>query len=177
MSTVDVPWQSGLSPTWVRMAARQQRDRNRHTRVRISWNSPLCATELSTCGVSLAPSAKHERTRGGRQCLNLFQRWREYRVFLIGALLRKSALLACASIALMVVAPASSRADAVGAAFGAGTGLVVAGPPGAIVGGVVGCRMARTPTFWGPPNSPHSCWIDNSFYRHCRYYNGRWHYY
>lgn len=91
--------------------------------------------------------------------------------FSVGARLRKSALLACASVALMAAAPASSRADAVGAAFGAGTGLIVAGPPGAIVGAVWGH------SFWGPPNSPHSCWIDNSFYRHCRYYNGRWHYY
>jgi hypothetical protein len=95
--------------------------------------------------------------------------------FSVGKLLRKPALLACASVALMAVAPASSRADAVGAAFGAGTGLIVAGPPGAIVGGVVGAVWGHP--FWGPPNSPHSCWIDNSFYRHRRYYNGRWHYY
>jgi hypothetical protein len=39
--------------------------------------------------------------------------------FSVGKLLRKPALLACASVALMAVAPASSRADAVGAAFGA----------------------------------------------------------
>jgi hypothetical protein len=56
--------------------------------------------------------------------------------FSVGARLRKSALLAYASVALMAAAPASSRADAVGAAFGAGTGLIVAAPPGAIVGGV-----------------------------------------
>ena len=145
------------------------------TSVRMSWNSPHCATELSTCGASLAPSAKHERTRGGCRCRKFFQRWLECRVFLLAKLLRKPALLACASVALMAVAPASSRADAVGAAFGAGTGLIVAGPPGAIVGGVVGAVWGHP--FWGPPNSPHSCWIDNSFYRHCRYYNGRWHYY
>jgi inorganic phosphate transporter, PiT family len=64
---------------------------------------------------------------------------------------------------------------AVGAGFGAGTGLVVAGPVGAVVGGVVGAIWGRP--FWGPPNSPRACWIDNSFYRHCRYYAGRWHYY
>jgi hypothetical protein len=95
--------------------------------------------------------------------------------FSVGAFLRKSVLLASASIALMAVAPASSRADSVGAAFGAGTGLLVAGPPGAIVGGVVGAVWGHP--FWGPPNSPQSCWIDNSFYRHCRYYHGRWHHY
>ena len=81
--------------------------------------------------------------------------------FSVGKLLRKPALLACASVALMAVAPASSRADAVGAAFGAGTGLIVAGPPGAIVGGVVGAVWGHP--FWGPPNSPHSCWIDIPF--------------
>ena len=58
------------------------------------------------------------------------------------------------------------------AAFGAGTGLLVAGPPGAIIGGVVGAVWGHL--FWGPPNSPQACWIDNSFYRHCRYYLGQW---
>ena len=59
------------------------------------------------------------------------------------------------------------------AAFGAGTGLLVAGPPGAIIGGVVGAVWGHL--FWGPPNSPQACWIDNSFYnRHCRYYVGQW---
>jgi hypothetical protein len=72
-----------------------------------------------------------------------------------GALLRKPALVASVSIALMAVAPASSRADSVGAAFGAGTGLLVAGPPGAIVGGLVGAVWGHP--FWGPPNSPQSC--------------------
>src|SRR6516225_9454189 len=81
-------------------------------------------------------------------------------------------LLAAALILFMIAAPTSSQADAVGAAFGAGTGLLVAGPPGAIVGGVIGAVWGHP--FWGPPNSPHACWIDNSFYRHCRYYGGRW---
>jgi uncharacterized membrane protein len=47
-------------------------------------------------------------------------------------------LLAAAPILLIAVAPTSSQADAVGAAFGVGTGLVVARPVGAVVGGVVG---------------------------------------
>ena len=76
----------------------------------------------------------------------------------------RKTLLAAAPILLMITAPTSSKADAVGAAFGAGTGLVVAGPVGAVVGGVVGAVWGRP--FWGPPNSPHACWIDNSFYRH-----------
>jgi hypothetical protein len=95
--------------------------------------------------------------------------------FPVGARARKTFLVASALIAFMAVAPASSRADSVGAAFGAGTGLIVAGPPGAIIGGVVGAVWGQP--FWGPPNSPHSCWIDNTFYRHCRYYGGRWRHY
>jgi hypothetical protein len=82
---------------------------------------------------------------------------------------------AAITVLLFLAAPVSSRADAVGAGFGAGTGLVVAGPVGAVVGGVVGAIWGRP--FWGPPNSPRACWIDNGFYRHCRYYAGRWHYY
>ena len=61
-------------------------------------------------------------------------------------------LLAAAPILLMVVAPTSSQADSVGAAFGAGTGLVVAGPPGAVIGGIVGWVWGHP--FWGPPNGP-----------------------
>ncbi len=87
----------------------------------------------------------------------------------------RAILMAAVPILMTAVAPTTSRADAVGAAAGAGTGLVVAGPVGAVVGGVVGWVWG-TP-FWGPPNSPHACWIDNYFHRHCRYYDGRWHYY
>jgi osmotically inducible lipoprotein OsmB len=83
-----------------------------------------------------------------------------------GMTMRKT-LLAAAPILMIALAPTSSRADSVGAAFGAGTGLVVAGPVGAVIGGVVGWYWG-TP-FWGPPNSPRACWIDNSFHRHCRY--------
>jgi hypothetical protein len=46
-------------------------------------------------------------------------------------------LLAAAPILMIAVAPTSSQADADGAAFGVGTGLVVAGPVGAVVGEVV----------------------------------------
>ena len=64
-------------------------------------------------------------------------------------------LLAAVPILLMFAAPTSSQADSVGAAFGAGSGLVVAGPPGAVVGGVIGAIWGRP--FWGPPNSPRAC--------------------
>lgn len=82
-------------------------------------------------------------------------------------------VLAAAPILLIAFAPTSSRADAVGAAFGAGTGLIIAGPPGAVVGGVIGAIWGRP--FWGPPNGPGACWIDHDFHRHCRHYTGsRW---
>jgi len=45
----------------------------------------------------------------------------------------------------------------------------------AVVGGIIGAVWGAP--FWGPPNSPNSCWIDGYFHRHCRYYDGRWHYY
>ena len=48
-----------------------------------------------------------------------------------------------------------------------GTGLLVAGPVGLVVGGVVGAVWGHP--FWGPPTSPHARWIDNYFYRHCRW--------
>ena len=46
------------------------------------------------------------------------------------------------------MAATSARADMVGAVAGAGTGLLVAGPPGAVVGGVVGAVWGKP--FWGP---------------------------
>jgi len=84
----------------------------------------------------------------------------------------RKCLLAAVSVLTIAVAPTVSQADTVGAVAGAGTGLVVAGPVGAVVGGVVGAVWGRP--FWGPPHSPHACWIDNHFYRHCRWSNGHW---
>ena len=64
-----------------------------------------------------------------------------------------------ATLAFAAFAAASPRAhaDMVGAAAGAGVGLVVAGPVGAVYG----------KPFWGPSISKGHCWIDNSFHRHC----------
>ena len=87
-------------------------------------------------------------------------------------MIMRETLLAAASVLMIAAAPTSSQADTVGAVFGAGTGLVVAGPVGLVVGGVVGAVWGHP--FWGPPISPHACWIDNYFYRHCRW--GRRHY-
>src|SRR6516162_5118118 len=52
-----------------------------------------------------------------------------------------------------------------GAVAGAGTGLLVAGPPGAVVGGVVGAVWGKP--FWGPSISKSHCWTDSDFRRHC----------
>ena len=83
-------------------------------------------------------------------------------------LLMATAVFAAASV-FVSMASSSARADMVGAAAGAGTGLLVAGPPGAVVGGVVGAVWGKP--FWGPSISRGHCWTDNNFHRHC----GRWH--
>ena len=85
----------------------------------------------------------------------------------------RNSLWAAVSVLTISLAPTGgAQADTVGAAAGAGTGLVVAGPVGAVVGGVVGAVWGRP--FWGPPHSPYACWIDNHFYRHCRWSHGHW---
>ena len=73
--------------------------------------------------------------------------------------------LVVAIAAAATVSMSSARADMVGAAAGAGTGLLVAGPPGAVVGGVIGAVWGKP--FWGPSISRGHCWTDNSFHRHC----------
>jgi hypothetical protein len=120
-------------------------------------------------------SGQVAKNKRGKVLSNLFLSTTEAPRFSVGTLSGKTLLAAATFIALMTAAPSNSRADSIGAAFGAGTGLLVAGPPGAIIGGVVGAVWGHP--FWGPPNSPQACWIDNSFYRHCRYYGGRWHHY
>ena len=59
--------------------------------------------------------------------------------------------LALAFTIIMAITTISrtARADMVGAAAGAGTGLVVAGPVGAVAGGVIGGVFGRP--YWGPP--------------------------
>ena len=80
-------------------------------------------------------------------------------------------LMAAAIVSMTATfAAPSAHADMVGAAAGAGTGLLVAGPPGAVVGGVVGAVWGRP--FWGPSISRGHCWTDNSFHRHC---DRHWH--
>jgi hypothetical protein len=77
----------------------------------------------------------------------------------------RKVLLAAAIISITATMAPSARADMVGAAAGAGTGLLVAGPPGAVVGGVVGAVWGKP--FWGPSIGKGHCWTDNTFHRHC----------
>jgi len=75
-------------------------------------------------------------------------------------------LLATAVIAVAAAVAPSARADTVGAVAGAGTGLIVAGPPGAVIGGVIGAVWGKP--FWGPPIGKGECWTDSDFHRHCK---------
>ena len=50
----------------------------------------------------------------------------------------RKTLLAATPILMIALGPTSSHADNVGAVFGAGSGLVLAGPVGLVVGGIVG---------------------------------------
>jgi len=79
-------------------------------------------------------------------------------------------LMAAAIVAVAAFAVPKAHADMVGAAAGAGAGLLVAGPPGAVVGGVVGAVWGKP--FWGPSISKGHCWTDNNFHRHC---DRHWH--
>jgi hypothetical protein len=56
-------------------------------------------------------------------------------------------VLAITIIMAITTISRTARADMVGAAAGAGTGLVVAGPVGAVAGGVVGGVFGRP--YWG----------------------------
>jgi hypothetical protein len=75
--------------------------------------------------------------------------------------------LAAATIITVATISSASRADLIGAVAGAGTGLLVAGPVGAVAGAVVGGFIGQP--FWGPPIGPGACWVDNTFHRHCSY--------
>ena len=80
-----------------------------------------------------------------------------------GDVMRK--LLLMTAIFAGVLGVSAAQADTVGAVAGAGTGLLVAGPPGAVVGGVVGAVWGKP--FWGPSISKSHCWTDSDFRRHC----------
>jgi osmotically inducible lipoprotein OsmB len=72
-----------------------------------------------------------------------------------------------AMLAVVMLAAPAARADWVGAGAGAGTGLLVAGPIGAVAGGVIGGVFGKP--YWGPPVSRASCWTDDHLHRHCHH--------
>jgi hypothetical protein len=80
----------------------------------------------------------------------------------------RSLLIAGTACAVLVASSVSADAQEslwTGIAIGAGTGAIVAGPPGAVVGGVIGGWVG------GPRFSRRyrECWYDNSGYRQCRW--------
>jgi hypothetical protein len=77
-------------------------------------------------------------------------------------------IFAVTAITAIVTVSPSANADLIGAAAGAGTGLVVAGPVGAVAGGVIGGFFGRP--FWGPPMGHGACWADSYLHRHCRHH-------
>jgi hypothetical protein len=76
----------------------------------------------------------------------------------------KKQIIAAATAAALALAPAAARADDVGAVIGGLSGLILAGPPGAIIGIVVGWVFGKP--FWGEHRAD-ACWIDTRFHRHC----------
>jgi len=77
--------------------------------------------------------------------------------------MRKLLVIGATCIALAATAAAANAQERLwtGVAIGAGTGAVVAGPPGAVIGGVVGGpRLSRRYK---------ECWYDRGGYRHCRW--------
>ncbi|MGC1237134.1 MAG: hypothetical protein WA838_21035 [Xanthobacteraceae bacterium] len=74
-------------------------------------------------------------------------------------------LLVATAILAGALGVSAAQADTVGAVAGAGTGLLVARPPGAVVGVVVGAVWGKP--FWGPSISKGHCWTDSNFHRHC----------
>ncbi|HKQ95414.1 MAG TPA: hypothetical protein VJS40_07390 [Aestuariivirgaceae bacterium] len=81
--------------------------------------------------------------------------------------MRKSILTGVALIALAIApltAEAASERVYTGVAIGAGAGAILAGPPGAIIGGVIGAAVK------GPRIHRHKeCWTGKSGRRHCRW--------
>ena len=68
----------------------------------------------------------------------------------------RKTLLAAVPILMIALGPTTSHADNVGAVFGAGSGLVLAGPVGLVVGGIVGWywgRVTRGNPRWAHPSA------------------------
>jgi osmotically inducible lipoprotein OsmB len=97
-------------------------------------------------------------------------RWCEGSELLLGDGQMRNFFFATTMLATVALVAPSARADWVGAGAGAGTGLIVAGPIGAVAGGVIGGVFGKP--YWGPPISRASCWTDDHLHRHC--HTARW---
>jgi hypothetical protein len=75
----------------------------------------------------------------------------------------KIGILALTIVAMPIAAQAGTLE---GVAIGAGTGDVIAGPPGAVVGGVIG-GVVGGPNIGEQHHRYRHCWINDSGYRHC----------
>jgi hypothetical protein len=73
-------------------------------------------------------------------------------------------IVAVMFVVLAFVSPA--KADNVGMVFGLTAGFFLAGPPGAIIGAIIG-------SIYGRPGWGYRCNIDNDFHRRCRSYPPR----
>jgi hypothetical protein len=83
--------------------------------------------------------------------------------------MRRIFIAGAAALALLSAPAAAGAQERIltGVAIGAGTGALLAGPPGAVVGGVIGGVVG------GPRLSARrhkECWYDRAGMRHCRYY-------
>lgn len=76
----------------------------------------------------------------------------------------RSMLKAGILVLTLAAMPVAAQAGTLeGVAIGAGSGALIAGPPGAVVGGVIGGVV-------GGPGIGHlhrHCWINDNGYRHC----------
>jgi osmotically inducible lipoprotein OsmB len=77
----------------------------------------------------------------------------------------KSALLA---VTLLTVPALAQAGTLEGVAIGAGSGALIAGPPGAVVGGVIG-GIVGGPNLVRPRHARghRTCWRDRHGVRHC----------
>lgn len=75
----------------------------------------------------------------------------------------KAGLLALTLAAMPIVAQAGTLE---GVAIGAGSGALIAGPPGAVVGGVIG-GVIGGPDVTVQRSRHRTCWINDNGYRRC----------
>lgn len=84
----------------------------------------------------------------------------------------KKIALILAVLATVSASALPARADDVGAVIGGVSGFFIGGPPGAIIGTIVGGIWGRP--YWGQPIGPGDCYIDTNFVRHCRHLPSAW---